>query len=526
MTKINHHLSKIFELYIRVFLLYIFVLYVITFLLRENDRRTMVSLKKIFVMILVFGALLWSVVPWLRSSLPMDTAEAIVWGKYCLWGTTKHPPLSGWLAYGFYHLSGNADKIMYLLSQLCVIIGLWYIYKSARCFLAENKAILAALLQLGIIYYHFSAVEFNVNVLSIALWPLGSYYFWRGYTDNKWKNWLLFGLFAGLNLLNKYIGGVLLLTLALFATADKKAFALLKNIKVWVAGLVCLAVLVPHLQWLYATDFEMLNYMVSRGGKSTIAFPLNHIVYPLKFLAAQLLFAAAMLITFFGFYRHSAKEKRPAVSSATLFIAITAAAPVLIFALIAVISGNSLKSMWGFPCLYMWGTALFYFWPWQPSSAQERKLAYTMAGWSVLFASAYAVQCLLTTSPRFTTDGKAFAAQMEQKWQENLNAPLRYVGGDVWYTSLLNLYASADIKPMVWMSPKNNPWFDADDFAEKGALVIAGSIGEYGGYAQNCATVLSAPQKMTLAFKNYSAKTKYKDVYYGFCLPKEAENGK
>ena len=64
---------------------------------------------------------------------------------------------------------------------------------------------MATAFQLGIIFYTFSAVEFNVNVISVALWPWTTYFFWQAYKKDKLKNWVLFGVFMALNILNKYV---------------------------------------------------------------------------------------------------------------------------------------------------------------------------------------------------------------------------------------------------------------------------------------------------------------------------------
>ena len=483
----------------------------------------MMKLTKSLGYLTLYCLVLFSIVPLLRLSLPMDTQEAIVWGKYCLWGTTKHPPFSGWLAYDFYKLLGSWDGAMYILSQLCVVCGIFCVYKSARFFFDENKAAIAAMLQFGIIYYHFSAVEYNVNVLLIALWPMCTCYFWRAYNENKLKDWIFFGFLAGICLLGKYVSSLLLVSLAVFVFADKGVWRLMKNHKVYLAAAVAVLVFAPHLWWMYENDFETLNYFASRSGKDSLAF-WGHLIYPLKFLAAQALFAAAMILTYSGFYHFAEKEKRVENRRQTLFIAIMALAPVCLFALTSLISGNALKSMWGFPCLFMWGIALVYFWPLKISTSLQKKLPKVMAGWITLFALVYAVQCLLTTSPRFTTDVKSFASVMEQKWQEHSRKPLEYVASDVWYADMLALYASHEIKPMIWMKTESNPWFSADDFHKKGALVIANDVGEYNLYAQMYGDNLTEPEKITVEFKNYFGKTKTKEVLYGFYLPKEKKN--
>ena len=479
----------------------------------------MIKMTKSLGYLTLYCLVLFAVVPLLRLSLPMDTQEAMVWGKYCLWGTTKHPPFSGWLAYDFYKLLGSWDVAMYILSQLCVACGIFYVYKLARCFFDENKAAMAALLQFGIIYYHFSAVEYNVNVVSVALWPMCAYYFWRAYNENKLKDWLFFGFLAGINLLNKYVSSLLLVSLALFVFADRGVCRLLKNIKVYAAAIVALLIFAPHAWWMFQTDFETLNYFAARSGKDSLAL-WGHLVYPLKFLLAQVLFAAAMLLTYFLFYRKSEKEQSEKNRTKSLFILIMAFAPLCLFALTSVVSGNALKSMWGFPCLFMWGTALVYFYPIKPNA----KLPFVMAGWITLFALVYTIQCLLTTSPRFTTDAGAFAATMEQKWQEKTGRKLEYVGSDVWYANMLTLYGSHEIKPMIWMQPQSNPWFDVKDFKKKGALVIAGEEAEYNNYRQVYGANITPPQKMTVEFKNYFGKTKIKEILYGFYLPKESKN--
>lgn len=465
--------------------------------------------------------ILFSAIPLLRLSLPMDTQEAIIWGKYCLWGTTKHPPFSGWLAYDFYKIMGSWDGALYILSQLCVVCGICYIYKLACCFLDENKAAIAAMFQFGIVYYHFSAVEFNVNVVSVALWPMCAYYFWLAYKQDKLKYWLFFGFLVGVSLLNKYIGVMQFVAMFIFVLADKGAGKLLKNAKVYVSVAVALLVVAPHIWWMYQTDFETLNYFTARSSSGVKAW-WGHIVYPLKFVLSQVLFAAATLLTYGIFHKKSEKETFVQNRTHTLFIAVMTLAPVILFALTAVISGNALKSMWGFPCLFMWGIALVYFCPFK----YTEKIPYTMFFWITLFAMAYTLQCLLTTSPRFATDVKSFASVMEQKWQEKTSRPLEYVGADVWYAGILALYGSAEIKPMYWMKPKSSPWFNEKDFEQKGALVIANDRKEYNSYRKMYGKDITPPQKMIVEYRNYFAKTKVKEVFYGFYMPRENINGK
>lgn len=484
----------------------------------------MQKISKKFMFLLIFSFVVWSVVPMLRLSLSMDTQEAIVWGKYCLWGTTKHPPFSGWVSYWWYALFGQNDKVMYALSQVFVTLGVVYIYKLARFFLDEMRAILAAALQFGIIYYGYSTPEFNVNVISVGLWPMCAYYFWCGYTQNRWRDWLLFGVLVGLNLLNKYVGVMLLIALGFFVISDRKVIKLIKNIKIYAAVAVAILLLAPHVWWLWQNDFEAFKYISQRNHGGSITSFWRHIVYPLKFLTAQVLFAAPALLTFAWFRHHHEGDDFAGTSTQSRFICCTALIPALMFALICLVSGNAAKSMWGFPCLFMWGTALFYFVPFKLDEKIAGRFLNVMFVWVTLFALAYGVQCVVTTSQRYQTNVRAVAQMFEQKWHEQTDMPLKYVGADVWFGDMMALYASHEVKPMIWMNPKNNPWFDKADFEKSGALLIATDGGEYANYRALYGAAVSTPQKLTLEFTNYFGKTKTKEILYGFYMPWEVEN--
>ena len=304
------------------------------------------------------------------------------------------------------------------------------------------------------------------------------------------------------------------------------------------ALIIGLAITAPHFHWLYENDFAPFEYFASRSTGGKLSGIWRHLAYPVKFIAAQIMFCAAGLITYFSFYaknrfiqtknekttfKNILQIERGRERSTLLFIVISAIAPILLFALISFISGNALKSMWGFPCLYMFGIAMFYFLPLQLNRKQSRAFIFVMFLWSFVFAVVYTVQCLLTKSNRFTSNCPQIVQMLEQKWHRQLpNNELKYIAGSEWFVNMVNLYSQDDIKPMLWLSPKNNPWLDKDDFETNGALVVSEDIGAY--HKMGKKYPISEPFKITLQYKNYFAKTKEKDLYYGFYLPEEKRN--
>ena len=87
--------------------------------------------------------IVWSTLLFIRDLLPTDAMESIYWDGLFDFGTHKHPPLVGWMVYGFYNLLGKTDFSIYLLGQLCVLAGFIYLYKLGKIFLKiKNKQFL------------------------------------------------------------------------------------------------------------------------------------------------------------------------------------------------------------------------------------------------------------------------------------------------------------------------------------------------------------------------------------------------
>lgn len=467
---------------------------------------------------LILHFLLWSLLPLLRSSLPMDSIEAIVWGQYCDWGTNKHPALSGHLAYWFYMLGGHSHYAVYALSQLCVLLGFIYLFKLATCFMPREQAVLSVMLLEGVIYYGFSALEFNVNVVSLALWPMTAYHFYQALSRNRLPDWILTGVFAGLNLFNKYVSGILLMAMLLLMLCDKKARNKFKTFGPYAAAISCLLIIVPHCYWLYRHDFFVMEYFLKRSehaGFENIPL-LRHIIYPLRFFAAQVLFGLGTLLVYFT-ATHKAPREVPIMNAFQRhFLLFLGLAPLVIMTAISMIGGIKLKSMWGFPVLYMLPILLFKFFPVVFSETNKKK---TIRGvYLLMFLMAAAQICVITfnKSDKLHLDAPDYAWQMEKIWLEKTGGrPFKYVAGDVWWADNAALYAPSQPKPVIWGDPARNPWFDAQDMAASGALIITGGESEYNAVADVLKNI-TAPQTLQVECKNPAGKIKRKTIYYGF----------
>lgn len=77
--------------------------------------------------------LLWTLAPaLLRYNLPLDAIEGTIWGHQLEWGYDKNPFLNGWLTALAVYFDRYSGWVIYLFSQICVVTGLWAVWRLAR----------------------------------------------------------------------------------------------------------------------------------------------------------------------------------------------------------------------------------------------------------------------------------------------------------------------------------------------------------------------------------------------------------
>ncbi len=465
------------------------------------------KINKNFSIFLISHLIIWSILPIiLRPNLPMDSSEALIWGFIGEWGTNKHPPLSGFFADIIYSLTTYPSSL-YVLSQLFVIGGFIYIYKLAKLFLSEDKSIIATLILEGVAYYSLVTPEYNVNIIALMLWPAATYYFYLATRKDNLLDWLLFALFAGLNILNKYVSGILLLCLVCYLLFTQEGRHCLRSWKPYFAAVIALSFVAPHLLWLHEHDYFVIEYFLGRsGGGKTLPYGLSHIVYPIKFLASQLMTSSFAILSLLIAHHFSPKQEIIVAKSDRLFIFYSGILPVLIMASISMLMGIKLKSMWGSPVVYMLGISVF---TWLPFDINKSFKPLLKTCWValIIFATAFTLQVVLTTSAKFKINADDFTKHVKA---ENF----AYVGGSVWLASSIGTYAHNHPQILFLMSPETNPWIDMKDVKRKGILVVEEDLYNYQKYQEKFVN-LPNPSVYDLTIKSPLGKIKQHKLYYG-----------
>ena len=388
------------------------------------------NIGNLFYIFLIIHLIIWTAIPtFTNNNLPLDTIEALAWGSNLDWGFNKHPPMSGFLAEIFYQIFGAQDWAYYLLSQICVIISFFVVFKFAEDFFGNKVfCLLSVLLLEGIYFYNFTTPEFNVNVCLMPFWALTVLYLWKGCKDNKIIDWLLVGLFAGFGFLSKYLFiylGLAMDVFLIYMIYKKKI-----DFKCLASLVTFLIVLLPHLIWLTENNYITITYGLDRTGTGDQNF-LDHIIHPLIFLGKQI----GILIPFFLmllFLNSKLKTKFKFKDNKLLFLLAINILPIALVFLTSMIMGVKIRTMWMTPFYLFSGVLVIYIFQ---SQINLNKIKGFTTAFIVLFIFspfAYGYVSITETDKRTDYPGNKIAKQAQELWDKNRDEKIIYVIGNEW----------------------------------------------------------------------------------------------
>jgi len=394
--------------------------------------------NKYVVLFLISHLFIWTIVPSVtNSNLPLDTIEALAWGSNLDWGYSKHPPLSAFVAEVFYQIFGSQDWAYYLLSQLFVVFAFFIVLKfSEEFFKNYTFGLISILLLEGIYFYNFTTPEFNVNVCQLPFWALTVLYCWKGFKENKTIDWLLFGLFAALGILSKYLFIYLLVAMDIFfiyMIAKKKI-----NFKCLISFIPFLLVLLPHFIWLTEYNYITITYALNRTGLEDLNF-LSHIIHPLIFLGKQF----GILIPFFVmflFMVSKLKTKLNFKDKKLLFLLTINFVPIILMFLTSVLMGVKIRTMWMTPFYLFFGVLLVYIFQ---AQINLNKLKGFVSVFLILFIFspfAYAYVSITQTDKRTDYSGKEIAKIVQYWWDSEHGGEITMVIGNEWVSGNLSYH--------------------------------------------------------------------------------------
>jgi hypothetical protein len=240
------------------------------------------------------GLFIWFVINLLQgifTEIQEDEAYYALYGEYLAWGYFDHPPMVGLMTFlSSIFFSGTLGVRLFTIFASCLSLFVIWLIAISRPFDSSTPSTSPGIRDLNpaditlFFIIAFSIVMFNIYgfittpdaalILFSALFLL---VYLRYLTEKSWKNALLMGLFMALMVYSKYHAFLLL---GLIVLSNLK---LLKDGKFYVACLVALVILVPHIVWQVNADFPSFRYHLSGRNE---AFRWS---YFLEYLPNQLL---------------------------------------------------------------------------------------------------------------------------------------------------------------------------------------------------------------------------------------------
>ncbi|MGP1629939.1 MAG: glycosyltransferase family 39 protein [Giesbergeria sp.] len=429
--------------------------------------------------------LAWSLLPpLLAPSFPLDVVESLTWGREWQWGYYKHPPLSPWVLHLAWLAFGKVGP--FLLSQLCIAATLWCVWRTGCRLMAPERAFIGTVLTMGVAFYNYPALEFNHNIAQMPLWAALGLCQLAALQDGRLRQWLALGVLAGLGLLTKYSVGVLLACLGLYLVLSQ-ARRVLRQPGPWLALAVALAVLTPHLVWLWQSDWLPMTYAINRSAADAAHNPRLSAV---MFLATQALnhlpLALIVLVAALGTRRTlrlPAPQSPPTPVPVRLhthwpgYLLTLALGSGLLVTLLGVVLGLRLRDMWGGPMWAFSGLLVAASLPTAWLAPMQPRLLRGLAVWLVLvslLAGAYLATSAHWRHRPARTDWPAAAlgAQAEATWNALAQCPLDTVAGNYWLAGLTAVDAPDRPSILIDSDPRYSPWITPQRLQAHGALWI------------------------------------------------------
>jgi 4-amino-4-deoxy-L-arabinose transferase-like glycosyltransferase len=430
--------------------------------------------------ILALHAAVWTVLPALfYPNLPLDLIEALVYGREWQLGYDKLPPLPWWLVEIAYRAVGH-DFAYYLLAQVAVVAALAVIYKAARPLAGPVGALVAVLIVDGLHYLNYPAAKFNHDVIQLPFWALAGFAFQRALRGGWLGYWILLGLAVGISLWAKYFVIVLVAPMAAFVLIDDHARQCLKTPGPYIAAVIALLTMAPHLVWLVQNDFLPFGYaehraVLSRGWYDHLWHPLQFAIGQLFFLIPSLLIAAPLFIP-----RRTPAET-PIASQADAYdrriVTWLAFGPVVAVLALSAVTGRGTIAMWGYPLWMFTGLWLVLM---ARRALPPDRLGRIMLTWAIVFTCLalafignYAV--LPHYDHRYRAvffPGKTLATEISQRYRAITGQPIVYVIATMWDGGNIGHYARSHPRVLIDGEPERAPWIDLKDLKARGAVVV------------------------------------------------------
>lgn len=435
-----------------------------------------------------------------QSSLvpPTDNIEQLTWVRSLEWGYYKHPPLPTWVLWLPVQLMGLSGAVTYVLGASFVLaaIGLFWRFLSAlRGAVYATVALLAALC---ITYYNGRLYYYNHEVVLILFAVASAVLTWKAFASRQLRWWLWLGVCLGVGGLAKYHIAVMALAVAVFWTWQRGWQDSHHRQGLALAAAVSLAVMAPHLYWLWTHDLGPIHYAM----ESSLGLDLHgmrRLGVCVRWLVDQLLnraLPAWLLLLSVLWLVGRGRADGPASSRATLSVDVETSrrlllcfglTPLVFTFVLGLVVGADLQLHWGAPFLLLAVPAIMELGPWKAAWARV-SLKSALKSFCLIQLVLLAWGQMVSATGEFRLqrhhwrnfDAKALAYAVAPAARARLGGPVRVIAGPPAEAGALALELGE--RPLVLIDGRFDisPWVSMELVNECGMLELSKSASSPG----------------------------------------------
>ncbi len=427
-------------------------------------------------------AAVWTLVPALFYAGPPGNLPAVLAvGHEFQLGTYLGPPLAFWLAETVFRATGRSLFAIYALSQICVVVTYWAVFRLGRAIVGLRQAAIAVLLMIGVSTFTVATPEFGPVILTMPLWGLGLLHYWQVVEERRPRYGYALALDVALILITTYAGAVLVGLLVLFTVLNARTRALLRVPDLWPAGIAAVLLLIPNLYWLVTTNDQFLLTLARLRVPESVAGNLTAWMRQL----ALLLGAHAGLIVLIGIaigFPWETHEPAPVIVRRSVepfarrFVFFFTFMPALLATVAGVVAGATGPVGGIAPLVVLSGLAVVIAAGDVIALSHQRGVIATWFG--LLLAPPALAVVALVALPWLGIDlavnqpAEAMGRFFADSFARRIGKDLPIVAGDPRTAALIELGAASRPSLFLLATPERTPWVSMRDVMQKGAILV------------------------------------------------------
>jgi len=419
----------------------------------------------------------WTILPTiLRYCLPLDAIEGTTWGQHLALGYDKDPFLSAWLTELGVHLGGTSGWAIYGLSQLCIVIAFWAVWRLGRQLISPVYALIAVYLLEFISNYNLDTIDFDDNVLQVIFWALLIFVFYKALKNQKVVDWFCVGVFAALAFLSKYYVVFLFAIMGLFLIVNCDARKSFCHKGLYIASALFALLILPHIIWLYHHNWLTVRYLFDRSGQEMTLLALfkQPLYFAVSYLSAFILPSILFCVLYFSKSASSMiAEPRRLNYFQWQYLLWMGLGPFILTLIFSLETGSALHLGWGQPLMSFWGLILVA--ALQPRITLKRFYQFVIVGLiflGILLGGYTYFMLHARNGSSANFPGQEVADQMTQLWHEHYTQPLKYVIGPRFEAGVVSFYSKDRPSVYIKAEPLISFWINDANIQKDGAIII------------------------------------------------------